>query len=120
MDREFIGNKWLTWLKNQKVPFCVRVPKSHKITLPDGEKVHVKDLLKERKRFLMNDVIIDDLLVNVSLFYNDNGELIYLIGTIPKEDLRKCYKRRWGIEVFFPAIKDRGFDLESSRIRTFE
>ena len=32
-DREFIGHKWLKWLKNNKIPFCIRVPKSHSIGL---------------------------------------------------------------------------------------
>lgn len=36
MDREFIGHKWLKWLKKKGIPFCVRVPKHHKITLADG------------------------------------------------------------------------------------
>ena len=27
-DREFIGHKWLKWMKNQGLTFCVRVPKT--------------------------------------------------------------------------------------------
>lgn len=30
-DREFIGKKWLKYLKINKVHFCVRVPKSYLI-----------------------------------------------------------------------------------------
>ena len=31
-DREFIGHKWLKYLKDKKIHFCVRIPKHHKIT----------------------------------------------------------------------------------------
>jgi hypothetical protein len=32
-DREFIGIKWLKWLKENKIGFCMRIPKSHTIQL---------------------------------------------------------------------------------------
>lgn len=120
MDREFIGNKWLTWLINQKVPFCVRVPEGHKITSSNGEVLYPRELLKDKKKHTENRVKVDGVIVNLSITYDEKGELLYLIGTESANNLPKRYKRRWAIEVLFQAIKKRGFDLESSRIRTFE
>ena len=45
MDREFIGQKWLSWLKSERTPFCVRVPKHHSILLATGQRVWPKKLL---------------------------------------------------------------------------
>jgi hypothetical protein len=39
MDRELIGHRWLKWLKQEKVPFCVRVPKHHSILLANGQRL---------------------------------------------------------------------------------
>ena len=47
-----------------------------------------------------------------------NGELLYLIGTLPKHQLKAAYRRRWSIEVFFQALKSRGFDLEKTGLRS--
>lgn len=38
MDREFIGQPWLSYLKKQAIDFCVRVPKHHTITFSDGHR----------------------------------------------------------------------------------
>jgi hypothetical protein len=37
-DREFIGMKWLKYLKDNKIGFCMPVPKSHSIVLRNGIK----------------------------------------------------------------------------------
>lgn len=42
-DREFRGNKWLKWLKNNNIPFCMRIPKSHLVTLENGEIWRIKE-----------------------------------------------------------------------------
>jgi hypothetical protein len=36
MDREFIGHKWLLWLKKEGINFCVRFPKHHLLLFADG------------------------------------------------------------------------------------
>jgi hypothetical protein len=49
-----------------------------------------------------------------------NGELLYLISTTQPQTLANWYKRRWSIEVFFQALKQRGFNLEDSSLRSIE
>jgi len=108
MDRELVGNKWLSWLKKKSVNFCVRVPKNHKITLPDGTVAHAEALLADRKTFYADNVVVDNVVVNLSVTYGKDGELT------------RFYKRRWAIEVFFQALKARGFNMEDSCLRDLE
>ena len=116
MDREFIGQKWLSWLKSSEIPFTVRVPKHHKILFSDGYRESAMELMENRKSFHANNVVVDGVSVNLSLSYDKDGELLYLIGTMSCKELKMNYKKRWGIEVFFQAIKKRGFNLEDSCI----
>lgn len=120
MDREFIGYQWLRWLKGQSISFCVRVPKSHKITLVDGQKKTALELLDNKKRVYYFDVYVNTVQVNVSLSYDENGELLYLIGTQRASQLKNIYRKRWTIEVFFQALKSRGFNLEKSCLKSIE
>jgi hypothetical protein len=118
MDREFIGQKWLSWLKSERIPFCVRVPKHHSILLANGERVWAEEALTDDDiDCYQRDVIVDGVAVNLSLSYDEKGELLYLIGTTLPQTLRSWYKRRWAIEVFFQALKQRGFNLENSCLR---
>ncbi len=120
MDREFIGQKWLLWLKRRGIPFCVRVPKHHTILFADGYRTTAVQLLSKRKSFCASNVVVDGVCVHASLSYGNDGELLYLVGTLPVKDLKKCYAKRWTIEVFFQALKGRGFNLEKSGLQDLE
>ncbi len=120
MDREFIGHKWLRWLKKQHIDFCVRVPKHHKITFNDGRRCNAMMLLGRDKSYYARQVVVDMVVVNLALGYDKKGELLYLIGTIPARQLPASYRKRWTIEVLFQAFKGRGFNLEDSRLKSLE
>ena len=117
MDREFIGHRWLKWLKQEKVPFCVRVPKHHSILLANGQRLWAESVAQPSRTYYQHDVVVDGVVVNLALSYGKDGELLYLIGTTLPQTLSAWYKRRWSIEVFFQALKGRGFNLESSSLR---
>ena len=121
MDREFIGMYWLKWLKKQRIPFCVRVPGNHHITFSDGTTHTAHDLCERHGgHYLDEGVVVDKVALSVSLSRGSDGELLYLIGTVPARCLRDWYRKRWSIEVFFEAIKKRGFDLESTRLKCLD
>lgn len=118
MDREFIGHYWLKWLKTEEIPFCVRVPKHHSIWSVDGQRLWAEAIISQYNRpYYQTDVIVDGVSVNLLVGRAKDGELLYLIGTTLPQTLPSWYKRRWSIEVFFQALKQRGFDLESSSLR---
>ncbi len=48
------------------------------------------------------------------------GELLHLIGTLPAEELKSKYHKRWTIEVFFQALKGRGFRMKDSNLRSLQ
>ena len=62
--------------------------------------------------------MVDLVVVNLALGYDKKDELLYLIGTLPVRQLPGLYRKRWSIEVFFQALKGRGFNLENSRLRS--
>lgn len=117
MDREFIGAPWLKWLKEQGIRFCVRVPKHHLITLNEGSRCKAEDLLAGKRHLLRQDVAVDCVSLNLSLSYDASGEMLYLIGTIPSQQLQSVYRMRWTIETFFQALKARGFEIEQTALR---
>ena len=121
MDREFVGHKWFHWLKEQSIPFCARVPESHLILTSSCAKASAKEMIGDCKREIKyQNVVIDNELLNLSLSYGKDNELLYLVGNIPANQLKDSYKKRWSIEVFFQAIKERGFYLESSNLRSLK
>jgi hypothetical protein len=120
MDREFIGHKWLAWLKQKGIPFCVRVPKHHQILSSEGDYCTAEELLEDKKSYYATEVVVDTVVVNLSLSYGHNGELLYLIGTSKANELASIYKKRWTIEVFFQALKGRGFHIEKSGLKDLE
>ena len=118
MDREFVGHKWFHWLKENSIPFCARVPENHLIFTPSCESVSAKEIMQNRKtEARIHSVIVDQVLLNLSLSYGNDGKLLYLVGNIPAKQLKNSYKKRWSIEVFFQAIKERGFYLERSHLK---
>lgn len=122
-DREFIGHRWLKYLKDQGIHFCVRVPKHHKITRYCGiaEQVHtVEQLLGNRKSMHLSGCRVDGVWANVYAKRLADGDLLFLLGTPKTYLLTQLYKKRWRIECFFQNIKKRGFDLESTHLNDFE
>lgn len=119
MDREFIGHEWLRWLKKEKIKFCVRVPKHHRVTTIEGKRIDVEELWRSDKNRtqMISNAIVDGVVVNVSISTGADGELLYLIGTISEMSLKKAYQKRWAIEVFFQATKSRGFYMEQTGLR---
>lgn len=117
MDREFIGHHWFRWLKDNKIDFCVRVPKHHKILFADGEYDTATNLQNEFTSFEREVVAVNMAVVSVSISSDKNGDLLYLVGTCRPNKLKKMYKKRWTIEVLFQALKERGFNIEKSCLR---
>jgi hypothetical protein len=118
MDREFIGHKWLLWLKKERINFCVRVPKHHLLLFTDGSAFKAEELLLAKKCVYLKNICVDKTVLNLSLSYDKKGDLLYLIGTEKPKMLKKWYKKRWTIEVFFQALKGRGFNLEKSQLKS--
>ena len=122
-DREFIGHRWLKFLKDQGIHFCVRVPRHHKITRYIGieERIEtVEQLLGQRKSLHLSACMVDGVWANIYAQRLSDGDLLFLLGTPKPRLLNQLYKKRWRIECFFQNIKRRGFDLESTHLKDLE
>ncbi|TXK45711.1 IS4 family transposase [Pontibacter qinzhouensis] len=118
-DREFMGHKWLKYLKDSGINFCVRMPKHHLIERLDGRVQQAQELAKSHPLSL-SDCLVDGVWGNVYLKRTAQGDLLYLFGTMEAKHLGTVYRRRWTIEACFQAFKSRGFDLKSTHLKDLE
>jgi hypothetical protein len=117
-DREFIGLQWLKYLKEKKIRFCVRVPKSHLIETTDGKKYHAQEVWERNKKPVKFQTCQVDGVWGSALVSSDaKGELLYLFGTANVDYFDQFYKKRWTIETMFQSFKSRGLDLEKTHFK---
>jgi len=116
-DSEFIGLKWIKYLKINDINYCMRVPKSHSITLKNGEIYFIAQLLKDKTERYFEGCMVDGVWGNTMMKRLSDGDFLFLIGNFPAKQLGGFYRRRWCIEVLFQTFKERGFDLESTHLK---
>jgi hypothetical protein len=120
-DREFIGEKWLNFLKKKHIPFCVRVPKSHKIEDMEGNIYLAEELWQRRKKPIsFKYCIVDGVKGSAYISVDAKNNLLFLFGTVNVVYLEQMYKKRWTIETIFHSFKSRGFNLEDTHIQINE
>ena len=120
-DREFVGQKWIKWLKDNKLNFVMRFPKHHSITTTSGERVFIDSLgLALGASCWFNECQVDGCWGKVWVKRLDEDEYLYLFGNVEVKFLGQLYRKRWCIEAFFQNLKRRGFDLESTHLRSLE
>jgi hypothetical protein len=118
-DREFVGHKWVKYLKNNDIKFVMRMPKSHSITTQDGRKRAVSDFdLTLGEPVLLSDCQVDGTWGHVWLSILENGEYLFLFGTATLEFMGQFYRKRWSIEACFQNLKGRGFNLEATHLKS--
>lgn len=119
-DREFVGKKWIKYLKSNQISFCMRVPKNHHISVKNGEILSPEQLLKRKKECYYTDCIVDETRCNVLIRKINKEEYLILIGDFYPKNLGQIYKQRWCIEVLFQNFKERGFNLEETHLKCNE
>lgn len=119
-DREFIGHKWLKYLKDKKIPFCFRIPKSHLIESEDGQ-IYKADVLWQSRKNTVTKIefkhcLIDGVWGSARISADAKGDLLFLFGSLKPYFLDQLYAKRWTIETLFQAFKSRGFNLEATHL----
>jgi hypothetical protein len=115
-DREFIGFQWFRWLKNNKIDFCIRLPKSHWIK-HKGQEFKAESWLKDGQFRVLRGVEVEGIVCNIFGEKLENGEFLLLAGTGFAKKLGEIYRKRWSIEVCFKAFKTHGFQLENTHLQ---
>lgn len=123
-DREFIGNEWFCWLKEQGVRIIIRLRESQYVTGSRG--------IPTRASFLFRNLKIKESRILRGLRKIGNAELFVCGMKLPgcgllivassdnPEDALEIYARRWQIETMFACLKTRGFRFESTHLANLE
>jgi hypothetical protein len=125
-DREFIGNRWIAWLQENRIPHVLRLREGMKVFnaahAPASIAQHAARLKPGQTLALTGDWRIGPSEaeasppVRIVIMRLDTGELLALASrTSPKRALAR-YRKRWKIESLFGALKTRGFNLEATHM----
>ena len=118
-DREFIGIDWFHFLREEGVPFIIRIRMDAK-TKAYKKKVTLEklfaDLGVQQFRQLRKPRLIWGLPLYLSALRLPSGELLILASDQKQKQALKLYGRRWEIETLFQCLKSRGFNFEDTRI----
>lgn len=113
-DREFVGHRWLKYLKDKGIRFVMRLPKHHKIHRLDARIQTIEQLnLVVDRPLVLHDCLVD----NVWVMLLANGDYLFLLGTVGAKFTGQLYRKRWCIEACFQNMKIRGFDLEDTHLQ---
>ncbi|WP_035560846.1 IS4 family transposase [Hymenobacter sp. IS2118] len=116
-DREFVGHVWLNWLRKNKLPFVMRLPKHHQITFASGRRQAVTALglaVGQQRHFLHCQVA--GVWGQVWVKRLADTEFLFLFAAPGLRNLGGLYASRWTIEQCFQNLKGRGFNLEATHL----
>ena len=81
-DREFVGHKWMKYLKDKGLLFVMRLPKHHLIQRLDGDVVSVDQLCFQAEApLLLKDCLVDGVWGDVWVKTLEGNEYLFLFGT---------------------------------------
>ena len=112
-DREFIGGKWFEYLKEQKIPFFIRIRNNAITTNAQGKEVDIRLLflgmkpgesrvLEGKRKLWGNELYLAGLMLP------KDGELLIVTTDGPSENALNTYLLRWKIETLFFKFKNEG------------
>lgn len=121
-DREFIGARWMAYLKARKIPFILRLKENQHVVRDGYETMAVAAMSKRLERG--QKMIVkgwcrlgggspDVRLVIMRL--NTGGLLALACSGNPRRAFED-YRNRWKIETLFANLKTKGFNMEGTHI----
>jgi hypothetical protein len=119
-DREFIGERWLAWLKAEGIGFCIRIKKDAIVPDSRGEFGQVQRLFRllavGETLALQGARQMKGVTVHLTGLRLGDGELLIVATDKAYPDAIGVYGKRWQIETLFSCLKGRGFNLEDTRV----
>ena len=119
-DREFIGNEWFMYLKENNISYGIRIKDNFVCHLNNGSSALIKKYfskLKKGKMGVIENCKICGFKTNLKARRDYKGELIVIAYS---DDIDECpielYKQRWSIECMFRNMKKKGFNLEETHM----
>ena len=118
-DREFIGGKWIQYLKDKQISFRIRIKKDTIIHNQNKNTVYkITRLfnLKINETMILNKPrMIWGVSVYIGAVRTKDG-FVLIISDKHTPLLTKDYLRRWEIETLFGCLKSKGFNLEDTKL----
>jgi len=117
-DREFIGKRWISYLRKQPFTFVIRVRSNtriRKIGKASDQKAATVFTKKHFKVLRQKRVVWGQQLYIAGQQLTEK-EWFILVSDQPLSKGKTYYGERWGIEVFFAACKTRGFNFEDTHV----
>jgi len=117
-DREFVGQTWFKWLKDNDLNFIMRLPRHHQLTHPSGRRQAIAELgLAAGQVRRLAHCQVDGVWGQVWVKALAGGDFLFLFGNVGLPYMGQLYARRWTIEQCFQNLKGRGFNLEATHLR---
>lgn len=122
-DREFIGDKWFSFLLQNRIHFMIRLKAEQYKRLIDSTIPVRFDKLKRKasggRKLAHTTIVVKGYTLNYIILKNpqNNPEepLLYFLtnrSTAARSKRLQVYLKRWAIETFFRHLKSNGFNLE--------
>ena len=114
-DREFIGQEWLSFLRDRNIKRCIRIREN---TVLDDEPArdYFQTLKPGEVRGMFERVWVYGSWMQVVATLSPQGERVLVASDLSGWDTLTIYRRRWGIECTFSAMKTRGLNLEQTHM----
>jgi hypothetical protein len=128
-DREFVGDKWMGFLNENKIRYYIRIRNNFKIysyqkqseikafwlfnNLKIGEFYHYPKIveLHGQRCYLSGCKTIDR---------TGKMEFLIIVSFNKPEQAMAYYKQRWQIETLFRGLKSSGFNIEDTHVTDLE
>ena len=123
-DREFVGKNWFQFLRRHQIHFQMRLKKDTLVRNARGRMVHVWRLFCRTR--INCPLVIPEArqMWGMNLFLSGcrlkHGEYLILVSPEYCDAPAEQYRKRWGIETLFGALKSRGFNLEDTHLKDSE
>lgn len=120
-DREFVGKQWFQFLKQHRINFQMRIKKDTLVRNARGQFVQAWRLFCRTR--INCPLVIPEArrMWGMELFLSGcrlkHGEYLILVSPEHCEAPAEQYRKRWGIETLFGALKSRGFNLEDTHLK---
>jgi len=121
-DREFIGKKWIEYLRDRKVLYVMRLKENGQLMVDHrGRKIKIAKILrflpqKQSVYLGIRKIGAEGLETPVSALRNERGDLVVLMHSKEVKEPIKQYSKRWQIETMFKSLKKNGFNLEDTHV----
>ncbi|MEP3331397.1 transposase [Sedimentitalea sp.] len=123
-DREFIGQEWFKFLKDENIPFAIRVKEDH-LNVVGGREYSLRSYLSRCKgeRGFTATFPAKAGQPALELHFGarriKGGELLIVVCSEPLSGSRilRYYRWRWFIECMFADSKTKGLNLEDTRMK---